>query len=250
MVPQIMKEVISLNLARQKYVGNNSYNPLVSIRIPTLNRSDLLIERAIPSALGQTYRNIEVVIVGDHCTDDTEDKLEKVKSKRTVIFYNLEERNKYEKELLKDPEIRWFMGPVRATNKATELCHGEWIAHLDDDDFWTSDHIEVLLEFALRGNYEFVSGDYIAVKRGAQEVRSDGCQTWLYKKYVADIFKYDPNCWKKDWNRVSDIDVFERMKSAEVKMGHLNRVVAYVIPRPGEDTIGLDAYKKYGNTIY
>ena len=242
MSPQTIQEVIKLNLARQTNVGNISNNPLVSVRIPTLNRSRLLLERSIPSALGQTYKNKEVIIVGDHCIDDTEEMIRGIKTNTHIYWHNLPERSQKEKELLKDPEVRWFMGPVRATNKATELCHGEWIAHLDDDDFWTSDHIEVLLEFALRGNYEFVSGDYIAVKRGAQEVRSDGCQTWLYKKYVADIFKYDPNCWKKDWNRVSDIDVFERMKSAEVKMGHLNRVVAYVIPRPGEDTIGLDAY--------
>ena len=245
MVPQIMKEVISLNLARQKYVGNNSYNPLVSIRIPTLNRSDLLIERAIPSALGQTYRNIEVVIVGDHCTDDTEDKLEKVKSKRTVIFYNLEERNKYEKELLKDPEIRWFMGPVRATNKATELCSGEWVAHLDDDDFWIPSHIQDLLELTQKGNYEMVYGNYIEVRNGKQKIVENGTSTWFMKKYIADIFKLDPNCWKKKWDKVSDIDVFMRMKSAQVRMGHLKKVVAYVLPRPGEETVGHDAYIKY-----
>ncbi len=136
------------------------------------------------------------------------------------------------------------MGPVRATNKATELCSGEWIAHLDDDDSWTPDHIEALLYYALNCNLEFVSGDYIAENNGQREVRSGGCQTWLYKKYVADIFKYDPNCWKKKWNRVSDLDVYERMERAGVRMGHLDKVVAYVLPRPGEKTIGLEAYKQ------
>jgi len=240
-----MNEVIRLNFARQKYVGNITSNPFISIRIPTLNRSGLLLERAVPSALGQTYKNIEVVIVGDHCTDDTEEKLKKIETNRTIIWHNLPERNKYEKELLKDFKVRWFMGPVRATNKATELCTGDWVAHLDDDDFWTGDHLEKLLKFAQKGNYEMVYGDYIE-KRYGEEKRVENCPSaWLMKKYIADIFKLNPDCWKKEWNRVSDIDVFERMKSAQVRIGHLNEVVAYVLPRPGEETVGLDAYQKY-----
>lgn len=242
-----MQEIISLNLARQKHVGDISDNPLVSVRIPTFNRSDLLLERSIPSALGQTYRNIEVVIIGDHCTDDTEEKLRSVKSHNTVMFQNLEERNKYEKNLLKDPEIRWFMGPVRATNRATELCSGEWIAHLDDDDFWTPTHVEDLLRFAQKGKYEMVYGNYVEVRYGKEKEVENGTSTWLMKKYIADIFKLDPNCWKKKWDKVSDIDVFKRMESAQVRMGHLKKVVAYILPRPGEETVGHEQYLKYKN---
>lgn len=240
-----MKEVTRLNLARQKYVGNITTNPLVSVRIPTLNRSALLLERAIPSALGQTYREVEVVVVGDHCTDDTEEKLKGVKSNRTVYWHNLPERSQYEKELLTDPEIRWFIGPVRATNKATELCSGDWVAHLDDDDFWTPTHIQDLLEFAQKGQYEMVYGDYVEVRYGKEKTVKNGPSTWLMKKYVADTFKLDPECWKKKWDKVSDIDVFMRMTSAKVKIGYLEKVVAYVLPRPGEETVGLDAYKRY-----
>jgi glycosyltransferase involved in cell wall biosynthesis len=244
-VQRTMSEIIRLNLARQKNIGNITDNPLVSIRIPTLNRSLLLLERAIPSALGQTYRNVEVVIVGDHCTDNTEKVLKGIKSNRSVYWHNLEERNEYEKKLLKDPETRWFMGPVRATNKATELCSGDWIAHLDDDDFWTQSHIQDLLEFAQKGDYEMVYGDYIERRYGEEKKVENGPSTWLMRKYIADVFKLDPDCWKKKWDKVSDIDVFERMKSAEVRIGHLEQIVAYVLPRPGEDTVGLDAYKKY-----
>ena len=239
-----MSDIINLNLARQKHVGDIFSNPLVSVRIPTLNRSDLLLERAVPSALGQTYRNIEVIIVGDHCTDNTEEELCKVKSNRNILWHNLPERNKYETELLKDPEIRWFMGPVRATNKATELCSGEWVAHIDDDDFWTPNHVMELLELAQKGDYEMVYGNYIEVRYGKEKIVENGTSTWLIKKYIADIFKLDPNCWKKKWDKVSDIDVFKRMESAKVRMGHLKKVVAYVLPRPGEETVGYDAYVK------
>ena len=221
----------------------NKNNPLVSVRIPTKNRGKLLIERAITSVLAQTYQNFEIVIVGDHCTDDTERLLKELKDPR-IRFYNLPPRGKAEQQLLKDPEIRWFMGPVRPTNKANEFIRGEWIAHLDDDDTWTPDHIEVLLRFAQEGDYEFVCGDYVAERYGERKVISEGHSTWLFRSYLKK-FKYDSNCYKKEWNRVSDTDVFDRMKKAGVKMGHLKKVVAHVLPRPGEKTIGLDAYKLY-----
>jgi hypothetical protein len=105
--------------------------------------------------------------------------------------------------------------------------------------------VQDLLEFAQKGNYEMVYGNYIEVRNGKQKIVENGTSTWFMKKYIADIFKLDPNCWKKKWDKVSDIDVFMRMKSAQVRMGHLKKVVAYVLPRPGEETVGHDAYIKY-----
>ena len=55
--------------------------------------------------------------------------------------------------------------------------------------------------------------------------------------------KYNLNCWRKDWNQVWDIDLVLRIYNARVRMGFLDEVVAYVLPRPGEESIGLDAYK-------
>src|SRR5260370_22450535 len=47
--------------------------PLVTVIVTTYNRSRLLTERCIPSILGQTYDNLELIVVGDGCTDDTEE---------------------------------------------------------------------------------------------------------------------------------------------------------------------------------
>jgi glycosyltransferase involved in cell wall biosynthesis len=106
------------------------HKPLISIIIPTLNRSDKII-RAINSALYQTYRNLEIIIVNDHSIDET-DKIVKsfiVENKKIKqkIFYI---RNKK------------TYGNAAARNIGIEKANGEYIAFLDDDDIWLPDKIE------------------------------------------------------------------------------------------------------------
>lgn len=228
--------------------------PTISVRIPTKNRANLLRDRSLPSVIYQTYTKIEIVIVGDFCIDNTDEIINSFRNRGIKITYkNLPVRSDQELELIKDPEIRWFMGPVRATNAATELCKGEWIAHLDDDDIWTPDHIEVLLGFALKNNYDFVSSKYIRKRYGkfeevdGEEINGQkvgGCQTWLYKTELAKQFPYDSLCYRKRYNRVSDIDVAERLVLSGARMGFYDHPTAYVLPRPGKETVGLEAYKK------
>jgi glycosyltransferase involved in cell wall biosynthesis len=184
--------------------------------------------------------------VGDHCTDNTEQLLSRIDDPR-IRFHNLPKR---ECRYPDDVEIHWLTGPVVPANRALELVRGKWIARLDDDDIWTPDHLESLLDFAQNEQYEFVSASYIAERFGKKILvdskndypRIGGTQTWLYRSYLR-FFKYNINCWRKSWNRVNDIDLQCRMFQAGVHMGFLNKVVAYVLPRPGEETIGFDAYK-------
>lgn len=241
-------EPIMLRIARARYghLFSVQDDPLVSVYIPTYNRGQLLVERAVPSVLSQTYKNIELVVVGDCCTDNTAELLSQVNDTR-IRFYNLPKRGRRYPE---SAENHWLAGPVVPANKALELVRGKWIARLDDDDTWTPDHIEVLLRFAQKWDYEFVSASYVTERHGKRIVvdvkdeipRIGGTQTWLYRSYLR-FFKYNINCWRKNWNRVNDTDLQDRLFRAGVRMGFLDQVVAYVLPRPGEVTVGLEAYK-------
>ena len=51
-----------------------------------------------------------------------------------------------------------------------DLANGEWMARLDDDDTWSTDHIEKLLKFAIDGDYEFVSGLYEEERFGKRKL--------------------------------------------------------------------------------
>lgn len=168
--------------------------------------------------------------------------MSKIKNNR-LYFYNLLPR---EKEF-PNKKAQWLCGPARPINKGRELCSGKWIAHIDDDDIWTKDHLEKLLRFAQKGNYEFVSSALEAERYGKKEKVGEqeyggGCQTWLYRSYLK-FFKADSKSYKKSWNQNWDIDLPLRMQAAGVRMGYLDEITAYIIPRPGEKTIGYDAIR-------
>jgi len=244
-----ISEPAMLHFARRKHerlYSNISDKPLISVYVPTYNRGKLLMERAVPSVLAQTYRNFEFIIVGDCCTDDTAQLAAGLHDER-VRFYNLPVR-KY--RYPPTAENHWLAGPVVPANHALGMVRGEWIARIDDDDTWTSDHLETLLDFARRGDYEFVSAAYETERHGKRIIvnvkddnpRIGGTQTWLYRSYLK-FFRYNINCWRKSWNRVNDTDLQERIHRAGARMGFLDRVVAHVLPRPGETTVGLEAYR-------
>jgi glycosyltransferase involved in cell wall biosynthesis len=251
------KVFVARRLYSSKY-AKNIKNPLVSVCIPTFNRGPILVDRAIKSALSQTYKNIELIVVGDCCTDNTQELLDNIKDPR-LKFYNMKKRKRFYPQTI---ENHWFVGGAAPANKAMDLASGLWIARLDDDDTWTQDHIERLLKFAIDGDYEFVSALYMeerfgkrkvvqgtmaldehyTKKKSVDSVKIGGVSTWLYRSYLKGM-KYNLNCWRKEWNRVWDIDLVIRIHRAGVKMGFLEEVVSFVFPRPGEETIGLDAYK-------
>jgi glycosyltransferase involved in cell wall biosynthesis len=217
-----------LELVRSNSKSTNIY-PLISVRIATYNRAKLLTERAIPSVLKQTYQNFEIIIVGDHCTDNTEELIKRLNDKR-IRFYNLPERGEYPI----DPRNRWYVAGTVPLNRAIELCSGDWIAPLDDDDTFTEDHLDVLLSHTLKNNYELAYGK-LQMEVGYNTGRWNtigiyppmlGQINFMATLYSSKLkfFKYDINAWM--YNEPGDWNLIRRMMEAGVKMGFINHVVA------------------------
>lgn len=262
-------EPIMLKIARAKYekpsYKDPNANPLVSVYVPTYNRGHLLVDRPVPSVLSQTYENFEFIILGDHCTDNTEKLVSAINDPR-IRFYNLPSRKKRYPIEGEYAENHWLAGPVVPANAALDLVKGDWIARIDDSVIWTPDHIESLLRFALKGDYEFVTGAVVEerfgskvyvnarpalspyfgynkpVKEGVYNPLIGGTSTILYRSYLR-FFRYNINCWRKAWNRVNDIDLYVRMFKAGVRMGYLDKNVCDMPPRPGEKSLGWEAFK-------
>lgn len=117
-------------------------SPLVSVCVATYNRAGLLAGRCLPSILRQDYRNIEVIVVGDGCTDDTGDRIRDLHDSR-VKFTNLSRRGQYPE----DPERRWMVAGTTPINSALDMAAGAFVTHLDDDDEYMPDRIGKLVKF-------------------------------------------------------------------------------------------------------
>ena len=105
------------------------FNPKVSIVIPVYNGSNYLKE-AIDSALAQTYKNIEVIVINDGSKD--EGKTDAIcKSYGNKIRYFKKENG----------------GVASALNMGIEKMKGEYFSWLSHDDVYYPDKIEKQIEF-------------------------------------------------------------------------------------------------------
>jgi len=115
--------------------------PLVSVCIGTYNRGGLLVSRCLRSLQEQTYDNLEIIVVGDCCTDDTARAIETLDDPR-IRFENLPQRGPYPE----DPKLRWMVAGTMPVNRALQLARGAFITHLDDDDEHLPRRVELLLD--------------------------------------------------------------------------------------------------------
>jgi glycosyltransferase involved in cell wall biosynthesis len=130
----------------------------VSVVLPTYNRSEYL-PGAIETALRQTYDDIEVVVVDDGSTDDTQAVLKE---------YRHDERVK----TLRNETNR---GISYSRNRGTDAADGEYICVLDDDDRWHHEKVrkQVSVMDELSPEYGIVYTGGIVVNDGQIVQRFD-----------------------------------------------------------------------------
>jgi glycosyltransferase involved in cell wall biosynthesis len=118
-----------------------SGNPLVSAIIPTHNRADLL-PRSLESVINQSYSPIEIIVVDDASTDNTEQIVREYPEKYDIHYLKNENACR----------------AAAARNRGIEAARGAFIAGLDDDDEWHKDRIRELLK-AYSDDFAFVTSD-------------------------------------------------------------------------------------------
>ncbi len=105
--------------------------PLISVIIPSYNSAGFIRE-ALDSVFGQTGVPLEVLVVDDGSTDDTQSVLEGYGDRIRVLT-----------------QVRG--GPYRARNLAASHARGEWLAFLDADDDWLPGKLAAQLRLAQGG---------------------------------------------------------------------------------------------------
>src|SRR3954451_18996395 len=102
--------------------------PRVTVIIATYNWSSVL-PYSIGSVLRQTFTDFELLVVGDGCTDDSEQVVASIDDPR-VRWINLAENSRHQS------------GP---NNEGLRQARGELIAYLGHDDVWLPPHLDAMV---------------------------------------------------------------------------------------------------------
>jgi hypothetical protein len=198
---------VSLN----SYLGEPQVrNNIVSAVIPTRGRPHLVL-RAARSALAQTYRDLEVIVVLDGPDAATSDALATIGDDRLRVI------------VLAHPQ-----GAQNARNTGIKAATGDWIALLDDDDEWLPEKTAAQMAAAMNSafRYPIVSSKFLARARKDEFIwprrqpyeplseyllARNGCSmgegmlttsTLLFPKYLCGYYPFNPNlkrCQEVDW---------------------------------------------------
>lgn len=106
---------------------NSNFNPMVSIILPVYNGIST-IKNAIDSALNQTYKNIELIIIDDGSVDGTFELLTNLENENITILKN--DINK---------------GVSNARNQGLRHAKGEYISYLDADNTWDPNYVKSMI---------------------------------------------------------------------------------------------------------
>jgi hypothetical protein len=238
LVDELQAEVDRASLAAARPVRLEG-EPLVTVRIPTFGSVDLLLERAIPSVLAGSYRNVELLVCSDGPQPHARAAVEGLTDPR-IRYLEVEERPRYPSRA----SSFWQVAGTSAVNRLVEEARGDVIAPLDHDDAFTHDHIPVLLD-ALRAGADFAFG---------VAMTETGTGAWgllgglplahgrivhasvMYTRRLAHM-RYDPEAWLL--NEPGDWNLWHRIRDAGAKIGHVAHPIV-VHFKEGSSKAGLE----------
>ena len=105
-------------------LNKNGINEKISIIIPTYNRANL-ITQSVQSVLNQTYKNIEIIVIDDGSTDNTQKIINKINDKR-IRYIKFNKNN----------------GASYARNIGIKIAQGKYISFQDSDDLLNNKKLE------------------------------------------------------------------------------------------------------------
>ncbi len=222
-------------------------NPKVSIIIPVYNGSNYLKE-AIDSALGQTYKNMEVIVVNDGSNDEgATDKIAKSYGKK--IKYFKKENG----------------GVATALNLGIEKMTGEYFSWLSHDDLYYPRKVERQVEFieklknknvVLYSNYSILVGrkithvvhDHEMLTRKKKYSLLRGCvngiTTFVPKTILDEIGKFD-----SELRCTQDYDYWRRIQK-KYEFVHMTDVLSITRLHSNQDSVVSPRAESEGNVLW
>ena len=166
-------------------------NNLVSVIIPIYN-VEAYLERCVESVCGQSYKDLEIILVDDGSKDGSGeicDRLEKKDNRISVIH-------------------QANMGLAGARNTGIDACHGDYICFVDSDDYVHPDYVKYLLKICEDNGCEIGACGHFPTDKmeSFHEVNWNEKATVYNKKQIFDVFYSDMHvpiviAWNKIYSR-------------------------------------------------
>lgn len=222
----------------------------VSVIVPTYNRP-LLLKEALESLTKQTFKKIEVIIINNG-TISVNDVVNLFIDKLDITLLNSE-----------------VSGSVsHARNIGIKNAKGNYIAFLDDDDWYYPEHLEIIISEMKRGNYlitytdalvefqEEINGKLQTIKKFVYFSRDFNKKLILVKDYIFppciilnkkcfDLVGYFDENLKTD----EDMDLWIRM-SKYYKFTHIKKLTCSVRKTNSVSSLTKDWDLMYKSALY
>lgn len=211
--------------------------------MPAYNAAQHIAE-SIKSALDQTWRNIELVIVNDGSTDETDRIVQEYLSDERVLYFQ-HDQNK---------------GLPATRNTGIRISTGEYIAFLDSDDLWHREKLQRQMEYfehmevdLVHTRYQILDNDaYYTRKLSRKAIKHLEFPTYesllchngigvltvvIKREVIAQIGDFDESLWTgEDW------DMWIRLAKAGKRFGFLNDILATYRIHGGTMTQQIEIY--------
>ena len=168
---------------------------LVSIIIPVYNVEDYL-KRCVDSIIGQTYKNIEIILIDDGSTDKSgnicDDYLKADKRIKVIHKKN--------------------GGLSDARNFGLNISQGDYVCFVDSDDFVSELYVEKLLENSLRTGADVCACNFYYIDEFNKKWIKAEKQEKIYKsdEAIKDIFTVKQNTEVMVWNKIYKKELLDK----------------------------------------
>lgn len=214
---------IAENEKQVQHVEKLSYNPLISVVIPTYNVADVMLRECIHSVLKQTYRNFEIVLVDDASTQKSVRKVLKQyegKPRITVIYRK------------KNGHIS------RASNDGIKASKGEFVAFCDCDDLLAPNALyEVAKKLNEDPSLDYIYSDEDKVNEKGNKRRDPffkpdwSPETFMSYMYTCHLSVYrkkileEVSGFRPGFEGAQDYDLLLRVMEKTKRIGHIPKIL-------------------------
>ena len=187
--------------------------------VVAIYKSENFLDKLIESALNQTHRNLELILVDDGSPDNSGAICDKWAEKDDRIVVIHKENG----------------GACDARNQGIKRATGDYLMITDGDDWLEPDYVEYLLSIAILTSSDMAMSDHIFTTRDREQVVDDHIEVWSPEE--ATINMIYPRIEIGPWNKIYKMELL-------YKIG-----LSFSVPWSGEGLYFITTFAQHANHI-